>query len=290
MIFECETPLFPVEKQRKKQRRKKEKKKNKAPYGISIPMEEEVCVSYTILYFVKIRMSIISQLILGETGCVSYIIYCNEKKECGIVDSFEGYEEDILEEIKRLGYPTVKYVIDTHTHADRISASSYFANEFGTNGVVKSEITKYKGKTTTTKDGDVLKIGDVEIKVIYTPGHTYDHNCYLIDETLLSGDSLFIGDVGRIDLGGDPREKTELLYNSLRRLEQLPPNTKIYPNHVGAAHAIDSEDTFSTISNEMKTNEAFQIKDIREFYEYMTEGWPPKPDNWKQIIEKNLNG
>tara|TARA_B100001758_G_scaffold182882_1_gene159609 strand:+ start:181 stop:942 length:762 start_codon:yes stop_codon:yes gene_type:complete len=253
-------------------------------------MEEEVCVSYTILYFVKIRMSIISQLILGETGCVSYIIYCNEKKECGIVDSFEGYEEDILEEIKRLGYPTVKYVIDTHTHADRISASSYFANEFGTKGVVKSEITKYKGKTTTTKDGDVLKIGDVEIKVIYTPGHTYDHNCYLIDETLLSGDSLFIGDVGRIDLGGDPREKTELLYNSLRRLEQLPPNTKIYPNHVGAAHAIDSEDTFSTISNEMKTNEAFQIKDIREFYEYMTEGWPPKPDNWKQIIEKNLNG
>ena len=112
----------------------------------------------------------------------------------------------------------------------------------------------------------------------------------MIDETLLSGDSLFIGDVGRIDLGGDPREKTELLYNSLRRLEQLPPNTKIYPNHVGAAHAIDSEDTFSTISNEMKTNEAFQIKDIREFYEYMTEGWPPKPDNWKQIIEKNLNG
>ena len=247
------------------------------------------CVSL-ILYFVKIRMSIISQLILGETGCVSYIIYCNEKKECGIVDSFEGYEEDILEEIKRLGYPTVKYVIDTHTHADRISASSYFANEFGTKGVVKSEITKYKGKTTTTKDGDVLKIGDVEIKVIYTPGHTYDHNCYLIDETLLSGDSLLIGDVGRIDLGGDPREKTELLYNSLRRLEQLPPNTKIYPNHVGAAHAIDSEDTFSTISNEMKTNEAFQIKDIREFHEYMTEGWPPKPDNWKQIIEKNLNG
>ena len=279
-----------MEKERKEERRRKENKKNKAPYGGRVPMEEEVCVSYTILYFVKIRMSIISQLILGESGCVSYIIYCNEKKECGIVDSFEGYEEDILEEIKRLGYPTVKYVIDTHTHADRISASSYFANEFGTKGVVKSEITKYKGKTTTTKDGDVLKIGDVEIKVIYTPGHTYDHNCYLIDETLLSGDSLFIGDVGRIDLGGDPREKTELLYNSLRRLEQLPPNTKIYPNHVGAAHAIDSEDTFSTISNEMKTNEAFQIKDIREFYEYMTEGWPPKPDNWKQIIKKNLNG
>ena len=101
-------------------------------------MEEEVCVSYTILYFVMIRMSNISQLILGETGCVSYIIYCNEKREIAIVDSFEEFEEEILEEIKRLGYPSVKYVLDTHTHADRRSASSYFTNEFGVEGIVKS--------------------------------------------------------------------------------------------------------------------------------------------------------
>ena len=253
-------------------------------------MEEEVCVSYTILYFVMIRMSNISQLILGETGCVSYIIHCNEKREIAIVDSFEEFEEDILEEIKRLGYPSVKYVLDTHTHADRRSASSYFVNEFGVDGIVKSEMTKYKGSKVKTKDGDVLKIGNLELKVMYTPGHTYDHNCYLLGDNLLSGDCLFIGDVGRIDLGGDPREKTELLYNSLRRLEQLPPNTKIYPNHVGAAHSIDSEDTFSTISNEIKTNTAFQIKNIQEFYTYMTEGWPPKPDNWEKIIEDNLNG
>ena len=253
-------------------------------------MEEEVCVSYSIVYLVKIRMSNISQLILGETGCVSYIIYCNKKKECAIIDSFENYEEDVLEEIKRLRYPSVKYVIDTHTHADRKSASSYFANEFGVEGIVKSEMTKYKGKKIETKDGEVLKIGNAELKVMYTPGHTYDHNCYLVKDNLLSGDCLFIGDVGRIDLGGNPREKTELLYNSLRRLEQLPPNTRIYPNHVGAAHAIDSEDTFSTISNEMKTNAAFQIKNIKEFYTYMSEGWPPKPDNWEQIIEDNLNG
>ena len=71
----------------------------------------------------------ISQLLLGDTGCVSYILYCKEKRECAIVDSFEGYEEDIHEEIKRLGFPTVKYVIDTHTHADRKSASGYFAGE-----------------------------------------------------------------------------------------------------------------------------------------------------------------
>ena len=104
----------------------------------------------------------------------------------------------------------------------------------------------------------------------------------------MSGDCLFIGDVGRIDLGGDPREKTEMLYNSLRKLEKLPGETKVYPNHVGAVHAIDSEDTFSTISYEMKNNEALQVKDINEFYAYMTDGWPAKPDNWEEIIAYNL--
>ena len=111
-----------------------------------------MCVSYSIVHLIKIRMSNISQLILGETGCVSYVIYCNKKREIAIIHSFEGFEEDILEEIKRLGYPSVKYVLDTHTHADRRSASSYFVNEFGVDGIVKSEMTKYKGSKVKTKD------------------------------------------------------------------------------------------------------------------------------------------
>ena len=149
-------------------------------------------------------------------------------------------------------------------------------------------MTKYKGKKINTKNGDILKVGNAELEVLYTPGHTYDHNCYLVEGNLLSGDCLFIGDVGRIDLGGDPREKTEMLYNSLRKLEKLPGETKVYPNHVGAVHAIDSEDTYSTISNEIKNNEALQIKEIKEFYAYMTDGWPAKPDNWEEIIAYNL--
>ena len=236
-------------------------------------------------------MNNISQLILGKTGCVSYIIHCNKNKEAAIVDSFKGFEEDILEEIKRLGYPSVKYVLDTHTHADRRSASSYFVNEFGVDGIVKSEMTKYKGSKVKTKDGDIILVGEIKIEVLFTHGHTYDHNCYLIDEVaLLAGDCLFIGDVGRIDLGGDPKEKADMLFSSLRRLENLPKKTKVYPNHVGAAHAIDSEDTFSTIGNEIETNEAIQISSKEEFYKYMTEGWPPKPDDWEKRIEDKLNG
>ena len=108
-------------------------------------------LSYYIPSSFNINMVHISQLILGETGCVSYIIICKEKRECAIIDSFEGFEEDIHEELKRLAFPIVKYVIDTHTHADRKSASGYFAGENGLEGVVKSEMTKYKGKKISTK-------------------------------------------------------------------------------------------------------------------------------------------
>tara|TARA_B100000809_G_scaffold54835_1_gene50593 strand:- start:629 stop:1333 length:705 start_codon:yes stop_codon:yes gene_type:complete len=234
-------------------------------------------------------MAQISQLILGETGCVSYII--SSKKEAIVIDSFQGFESDIEKELERLQNPQIKYVMDTHTHADRKSASSYFSEKYNTGGIVKSNKTKYRGKIRGTNDGDILKIGASNLLVVFTPGHTHDHNCYLVDDkTLLSGDCLFIGDVGRIDLGGDLKEKSDLLFNSLRTLENLPKDTRVYPNHVGAAHAIDSEDTFSTIGNEMETNKAMQIKDNDEFYTYMTEGWPSKPDNWEQIIEDNLNG
>ena len=234
-------------------------------------------------------MAKISQLILGETGCVSYIVSCT--KEAAIIDAFQGFENDIEKELERLQHPKIKHVIDTHTHADRRSSSLYFSEKYKTDGIVKSNKTKYKGKIRGTNDGDILEIGTSNLLVIFTPGHTYDDNCYLIDDKyLLSGDCLFIGDVGRIDLGGNRKEKSDLLFNSLRTLEKLPKNTRVYPNHVGAAHAIDSEDTFSTIENEIETNEAMQIKGNGEFYTYMTEGWPSKPNNWEQIIEDNLNG
>ncbi|MED6305770.1 MAG: MBL fold metallo-hydrolase [Candidatus Thermoplasmatota archaeon] len=233
----------------------------------------------------------LSQLILGETGCVSYIVCCKKYKEAAVIDAFQGFENKVEEELERLGNPSIKYVMDTHTHADRRSSSSFFSEKHNTGGIVKSEKSKYKGKKIETRDGDVLEVGGAKIEVIFTPGHTYDHNCYLIDDhTLLVGDCLFIGDVGRIDLGGDLREKSDLLFDSLRRLEKMEHEIKVCPNHVGAAHAISSEDTFSTIGNELETNEALQIKDKDEFFTYMTEGWPPKPDDWKQIIEDNLNG
>ena len=237
----------------------------------------------------------LSQIILGKTGCVSYILFCKNQNEAAIVDPFQGFEEDIEKELTKLNKPKVKYIIDTHTHGDRRSSSPYFSKKYKTEGIIKSSKTNYKGQKITTEDGDVLKLGDSEINVLFTPGHTYDHNCYLVEGNLLSGDSLFIGDVGRIDLGfnvtkDNLKERSNLMYDCLRKLEKLDSDTKICPNHVGEAHAISSEETFSTIGKELKSNEALQIKDRDEFYKYMTEGWPPKPEGYLQIIKDNING
>ena len=233
----------------------------------------------------------IKQIVLGDTGCVSYIVLCEKENIAAIIDPFDKFEKEVEDEIENLGNPKIKYIMDTHTHADRKISSPYFAKKYETEGIVKSEKTKYQGLKIKTKDGDIFQVGDVKIEVLFTPGHTADHNCYLIDELcLLSGDSIFIGDIGRIDLGGDYREKSDLMFACLRRLEKLPKETKVYPNHVGAVHAISSEKTFSTIGKEVESNEALQIKDKDEFYIYMTEGWPPKPDNWEAIVEYNMKG
>ena len=131
----------------------------------------------------------LSQLILGDTGCVSYVLLCRKNKVAAIIDPFQGFEARVEEELNTLDNPSVKYVIDTHTHADRRSSSPFFADKYNTGGVVKSEKTKYVGEKRGTKDGDTLSVGDATIKVIFTPGHTYDHNCYLIDQ-----DYLLVGD------------------------------------------------------------------------------------------------
>ena len=71
----------------------------------------------------------LSQLILGETGCVSYIVCCKKDKEAVIIDAFQGFEKKVEKELERLGNPSIKYVMDTHTHADRRSSSSFFSEK-----------------------------------------------------------------------------------------------------------------------------------------------------------------
>ena len=141
--------------------------------------------------------------------------------------------------------------------------------------------------------GELISSSSFTIKVIHTPGHAIDHISLLIqksgsseNEILLSGDCLFIGDVGRTDLG---RGDNELMYDSLfHKLLALDPSTEVYPAHIGAKHFLATEKVKTQIGVERDTNPALQVKSKDEFLKYMTEGWPPKPPFYEEIINVNL--
>ena len=185
-------------------------------------------------------------------------------------------------------------LVDTHTHADHLSGLRYFSSLFPQAVLAMHESAPTNFPCEKLKDGDHLEslIGSssTAIKVIYTPGHATDHICLLLESSgsskLLSGDCLFIGDVGRTDLG---RGDNDLMYDSLfHKLLSLDPSTEVYPAHVGAKHFLATEKVRTRIGTERDTNPALQVKSKEEFLKYMTEGWPPKPPYYEEIISVNL--
>jgi glyoxylase-like metal-dependent hydrolase (beta-lactamase superfamily II) len=226
------------------------------------------------------------QIRRADSGCVTYLVGSAETGQCAIVDPLLD-TEFIIEEARKAGFAKITHVIDTHTHADHVSGARNLARQFGLEGVHMSDKAAAKFRTIPVTDGQVLKLGQVELKFLYTPGHTYDHMCILVDGTkLLTGDALFIGDVGRIDLGGDAHDKSDKLFDSLHgRIMALPDPVEVYPTHVGAAHHLGNARTSSTIGDERANNGALKSKDA--FFKYMTEDWPPKPPDYQNIIRLN---
>jgi len=186
--------------------------------------------------------------------------------------------------------------VDTHTHADHLSGLRNVASLYPKAILAMHESAPTQFPITKLTEGDLLQqlrldeIFSASVKVLYTPGHATDHICLLFQgeglPRLLSGDCLFIGDVGRTDLG---RGDTDLMYNSLfHKLLSLDSRTEVYPAHVGAKHFLATEKVKTQIGYERDTNPAVQVKSIDEFRKYMTEGWPPKPPFYQEIIDINL--
>ena len=121
-------------------------------------------------------------------------------------------------------------------------------------GLSESDLEKHQG-------GDEIRIGDVKIKLVHTPGHTPGSQCFLADDSLVSGDTLFIGGCGRVDLpGGDP----EAMYHSLTQvLSKLPGSTKLFPGHNYASKPV------STIGDEKKTNHYMRINSLEDWLSLM---------------------
>ncbi len=174
---------------------------------------------------------IFEQIAVGNMQNFSYIIGDENSREAAIVDP--GWEaEKILQEAKKHELKIDKILL-THNHYDHIHGVKELFN--ATNAAVYvhendlSEIKKLSiGKIKTIKDKEIINIGKIKVKVIHTPGHSPGSVCYLLDNKLITGDTLFVENIGRVDLpGGDARKMAD----SLKKLKKLDENIEVYPGH-----------------------------------------------------------
>jgi glyoxylase-like metal-dependent hydrolase (beta-lactamase superfamily II) len=185
----------------------------------------------------------IKTLTLGMMQNNIYIV--SEGGKCFLVDP--GWDIKAIEQALKSDNLTCKFIILTHGHFDH-SKNLYklienldvpiYIHEFDADMLEKIPAEKIK----TLTGGDTIKFGESEMKIIHTPGHTQGGICILINGNLFTGDTLFVGQCGRVDL---PHSNPEKMYESLIKLSKLAPDIKVYPGHTAG---------ISTIAREVKTN------------------------------------
>ncbi len=237
------------------------------------------------------------------TGCLAQgAYYIESKAEVAIIDPLREVKPYIKK--AAANNARIKYVFETHFHADFVSGHIDLAAETGAT-IVYGPTAKPRFDAYIAKDGEQFTLGDCTIKVIHTPGHTMESACYLLidekgkEKALFSGDTLFIGDVGRPDLAqkiNSDLTKEKLaghLYDSLHhKILPLPDDIIIYPAH-GAGSACGknmSTETTDTLGNQKKYNYALQPMSKAEFIRAVTEGLTPPPAYFPKNVLMNVQG
>jgi hydroxyacylglutathione hydrolase len=190
----------------------------------------------------------------------SYLIADEATKEAAVVDS--SYNADELIKIIKNEKFQLKYVINTHGHSDHTAGNTELVSIFEAKLVGHN-----RSKTPndiSVGEGDELHVGKICIRVIYTPGHTTDSICLLIDnQKLLTGDTLFVGECGRTDLpGGNSKSMYESLFSKLLNLSD---DVEVYPGH---DYGVKPS---STIGEEKKSNYTLQPRSLKDFLEFMNQ-------------------
>jgi hydroxyacylglutathione hydrolase len=227
------------------------------------------------------------QFVDPDLGCASYFIGSEAVGEAIIVDPAYAIEQ-YADEAKRHSVKIVR-VVETHNHADHVAGHGRLALDYGAR-VSIHPLAEPAYDHDPMEDGDVITVGEVEIRVIHTPGHRPEHCALLVDEKmLLTGDSLFVGDAARPDLATDAAEGAEGLFHSLRRLEELADDVGVYPGHVAGSlcGASLSSDPASTMGFERRFNRALKISAVEDFIADALSKTTPRPPNMDRIVELN---
>ena len=223
---------------------------------------------------------IFEQLFDTKSSTYTYIISSGKGREALIIDPVIEHTEEYIKVLKNLDLKLVK-VIDTHIHADHITALNELNKRTNCTRIMgeksKSEVIDLK-----VKDNEKINVENIELKAIYTPGHTDCSYCYVMNDRVFTGDTLLINGTGRTDFqSGSPYDAYDSLFN---RLLKLPENTLVYP-----AHDYNGKKN-STIENERNNNPRLQVSSKDEYAEIMNNLNLSNPKMMDIAVPANLKG
>ncbi len=223
---------------------------------------------------------IFEQLFDTKSSTYTYIIASGKGREALIIDPVIEHSDEYIKVLESLELKLVK-VIDTHIHADHISGLSELNKR--TNCVrIMGEKSKSEVVDIKLKDGENLNIENIQLKAIYTPGHTDCSYCYVMNDRVFTGDTLLINGSGRTDFqSGSPFDAYDSLFNKLLK---LPDKTLVYP-----AHDYKGKKS-STIENEKNNNPRLQVNSKEEYAEIMNNLNLSNPKMMDVAVPANLKG
>jgi glyoxylase-like metal-dependent hydrolase (beta-lactamase superfamily II)/rhodanese-related sulfurtransferase len=213
-------------------------------------------------------------------GCQSYLMGCEETSVAALIDPEISHIDRYLALAARDGL-RIRYLVDTHTHADHFSATHELARRLDV-PVVMHRASPAPFVDLRLDDGEMLAVGKLRLQVLYTPGHTRDSMSLLVDDRVFTGDTLLIGATGRTDLpSGDADALYESLFSGLLRLD---PALKVYPAHdyKGRSH--------STIGAELAANPRLQTRDRAAFTQMMHDLNLSMPTHLTEALRTNMSG
>ena len=234
------------------------------------------------------------------TGCLSEAAYYIESEgEVAIIDPLRDTDEYI--KLAKENNAGIKYIFETHFHADFVSGHIDLSKQTGA-PIIYGPGAKTDYLVYNSKDEEIFKLGKLTIQAIHTPGHTLESTCYLLrDENdkphaIFTGDTLFVGDVGRPDLSSGNMNSAELagiMYDTIQnKILPLADDILVYPAH-GAGSSCGKNmgpETFSTIGEQKKTNYALQLQSKEEFVAAVTDGLTVAPKYFAINAQINMQG
>ena len=221
---------------------------------------------------------IFKQVFDKKSSTYTYIIASAKGREAVIIDPVIENVDSYITLLNELNLKLVK-VIDTHIHADHITGASKLKKVTNCSTIM-GEHTPADTVEIKVKDEEIIKIDQIEIKAMYTPGHTSDSYSFLMDKYLFSGDTLLINGTGRTDFqNGSSKDAYNSLFNKLLK---LPEDTLLYPGHDYNGKLV------STIGNEKNSNPRLQVNNADEYAEIMSNLNLSKPELMDSNIRSNI--